>query len=488
MENRNSFISISLIISLYLGALFFSATASAISPTSTENYNCAANPTWFSAPSMPLEVKKSARDGTSNFCDFYQFSWQAFAYLMAPSSSDKRLRNFEDRNQYPELRVDSSGAPANSCDSSSKGTTLFVRNVKSGLAGDPFLIPERIGQAGGGATIYDQQGNVVYYDIKFDRGTCDVEKVKDQANFPSGTTELKTAWKVIKDGDTPSNYITMEARIGSDKKTTLLGMIGFHIAIATKDHPEFVWATFEHNTNIPNCVAPKTGVNWSFISAACESALANQDNSAIIQCNFNHPTKQSSITGTPTEICRYYANGSAPGDPHYDENVGDITSLNTNVQPYLKGEAFSVLSNYFNLGALWLSDPSKDSDISNQRGSLRLANAVAETDYMDVNLDAPFISNCFGCHNYKGTAKPSEGKNTTSGALSHIFDDIAVGLGQCLDVQTKEVINNQDQANQLCPKTCAGSSSRLNWNGQWTNQSAQTAKQLPMTVCGCCGS
>jgi hypothetical protein len=153
---------------------------------------------------------------------------------------------------------------------------------------------------------------------------------------------------------------------------------------------------------------------------------------------------------------------------------------------YLTGR-FAILQNYFNLGALWVSDPTHSSTIGNQRGSLRLANSVMETDFQDVDLTANFISNCFGCHNYTGTSTPASGKNTTSGSLSHIFDDIVAGSKQCVDVQASQVINGHAQAQSQCPTTCTGSSKYLTWNGQWTNQDAKTGQQLPMTVCGCCG-
>lgn len=39
---------------------------------------CPVDPSWISNPSMPVEVKKSGSDGSSTFCDFYQFSNQAF--------------------------------------------------------------------------------------------------------------------------------------------------------------------------------------------------------------------------------------------------------------------------------------------------------------------------------------------------------------------------------------------------------------------------
>lgn len=454
--------------------------------TPSTTFNCPADPTWFSSPSMPTEVKQSAGPGDSTFCDFYQFSWQAFAYLMAPSANNPKVLNFEDTTQFHELEVNADGTPANSCDAQVTGKTLFVRSVKPADGGTEFVIPERIGQAGGGATIYDQNQNVVYYDVRFGKSLCDVDSVKTQMNFPGGTTELKTAWKVLGTGDDQSKFITIQAQIGADKNTTTLGMIGFHIAIATPNHPEFVWATFEHDVNVPDCAAPTSASGWSFTSAACATALQKQDKKAIEQCNFNNATAQTSVTGTPTEICRDFPYGSAPTDLKYAENVGDITSLNNNVQPYLKG-SFAILQNYFNLGALWVSDPTHSSAIANQRGSLRLANSVMETDFQDVDLTASFISNCFGCHNYTGTSTPASGKNTTSGSLSHIFDDIVAGSKQCVDVQASQVINGQAQAQAQCPSTCTNSSKYFNWNGQWTNQDAKTGQQLPMTVCGCCG-
>ena len=462
--------------------------------SSTAAFNCAADASWFSSPSLPGEVKKSGSDGSSTFCDFYQFTWQTFAYLMAPSKANPNLRNYEDTTQYYELEANSDGTAANSCDSKHDSHTFFIRTMKPVEGGTTFLIPERIGQAGGGATIYDQDGNVVYYDVRFSKSMCDVNGIKQLQNFPGGTTELKTAWKVMTAKDDRTKSITIDTKIGSQSGTTTLGMIGFHIAVATPDHPEFVWGTFEHQTNSPDCVTPANPDGWSFASPTCTKDLQNHDALGIVQCRFNNPQPQTATTGTATQICREYPYGSKNGDLKYSENTEDITSLNANVQPYLTG-SFAVLNNYFNVGALWVSDITQSSiinqpgaaQVGNQRGSLRLANTVAETEYQGVNLSANFVSNCFGCHNYVGTSTPASGKNTTSGNLSHIFDDIAVGSKQCLDVQAAKVINNEQQAKANCPSVCTNASSQFAWNGQWTNQDAKTHQQLPMTVCGCCG-
>ncbi|MCL1094066.1 mannan-binding lectin [Shewanella kaireitica] len=475
----------------------------------TSTANCSAESSWFTSPSMPSEVKTSDGPGDSSFCDFYQFSWQTFAYLMAESKNDPSVINFQDNTQFNQLELNLDGSPANSCDDKHDSQVLFIRTAKHEENGTDIVIPEMIGQAGGGATIYDQNGNVVYYDVRFSKNMCNVKAIQQLQNFPAGTTEMKTAWKVLGENDDPNDFITMDANITpvvsdqSNTKKTKLGMIGFHVAVATQAHPEFVWATFEHKVNSPDCTLPQETTGWSFASQECSAGLKNNQ----AGCEFNNPTKQSKVTGKPTQICRMYPYGSSEGDLKFQDNVDSIKSLNANVQPYLNGN-FEVLKNYFNVGALWVSDINKGSyttptngqavtQISNQRGSLRLANTVAETEYQEVNTaainlngksspSAGFVSNCFGCHNYEGL--DSNISNTTSNSLSHIFDDIAVGSKQCLDVQAANIINSNTQAKADCPTTCSNSSSKLKWNGQWTNQNASTGAQLAKSVCGCCAN
>jgi hypothetical protein len=448
--------------SLFSDIVNASSSVSDEPAAASQTASCVADASWFRKPSLPQEVKKSGADGSSNFCDFYQFSWQAFAYLMAPTSQDPKLRNFTDQQQFPELEVKADGQPANSCDDEHQSFSLFVRGGKP-VAGDTsFILPQRIDQAGKQhATIYDQNGNVVYYDVRFSRNLCAVEQISKLQNFPGGTTELKTAWKVLGKTDDPSKFLTIDAKIGEQTATTRLGMIGFHLAIATPDHPEFIWATFEHQSNVPDCAKAVRNVGWSFTSPACAAALTKGDQAAISKCQFNNAANHQALQGAPTEICRVYPDGSEPTDLKYAENVMAIRALNQGVQPFLQGQ-FAVLTNYFNVGALWVSDPAKGSAFpsapgkgqsenpaNNQRGSLRLANTVAETVHQNVDFSANFVSNCFGCHQYTGTSNPA--KNTTSGSLSHIFDDIVAGQGLCLDTALG-VIAAKD-ANNNCRQT-----------------------------------
>lgn len=463
-------------------------TAPAIGTSPVQVANCPVDPAWVTNPSLPTEVKKSGADGSSNFCDFYQFSTQAFLYLMAPTSGGS-MRNFQQQSQFHVLEFNGD-KPGNSCDKDVTSLTLRTSLDKS-VPGSSMST----GQAGSNATIYAQDGNVIYYEVRFNKSLCDltgsaVEQQKQGIkNFPAGTYELKFAWKPLSAAEVAANEFVMQNSVLDGKQVTL-GLVGMHMAIATQDHPEFVWATYEHNRNSPNCSASvdQSKTAWTFASQACTAGLPGTAKEGD-QCAFNEPPKNTSApTGTPTNICRVYPYGTASADSNAAENVADIYQQNTNMQAALgQGPAsMQVLNNYFTVGALWVSDIGQSSGgvgVPNERGSLRLANTVAETDYQNVDINSQkFISNCFGCHNYAGTnAQPSN--NITSQALSHIFRDIVTGKGLSVDVSAGQTIADNSQAPAICggeTGVCYKSAHYLKWNGQWTNANSSAG-----SVCGC---
>ena len=416
-----------LIMALSIVLLFsntVNAASDTVSATPETTYTCPASSDWVTNPNPPAEIP----GGGTDFCQFYQFAWQWFLYLMSPSSSDPAIRNFQDTSNYPILQA----SGTDSCsDTASSKPQLFVRMVKDGDAGGESVIPERIGQAGGGATIYDQNRNVVFYTVQFDRGLC---SASDSGNLPVGTTELKLAWRVIEEAD-KANYIWMEADIvptdGNDVQD-LLGLVGFHMAKGTKDHPEFVWASYEHKNNVPNCIDAGAQTGWSFTSDTCVSCLNTPTQDCFNSCKFNQAQAASSLTGTPTEICRVFRDGTAEGDNKADENFADVDTLNDQlvgpdgiITKLSSSNPMAILANYFNLGGLWVSDPSQSATSSNQRGSLQLANPVMETTFQGtisisdgkIANSTNGVVNCFGCHIY------TPDQTATSG-LSHIFDEI----------------------------------------------------------------
>ncbi|MDX1721571.1 MAG: mannan-binding lectin [Pseudomonas sp.] len=437
-------------------------------PAHADASACNASASWISNPSPPGEVPEGA---SADFCDFYQFSWQWFLDLVSPAAADPSQRNFQVAANYPLLQADG----VDSCAANAPLQAVFVRVEKAKGANGPFVVPERTGQAGGGDTIYDQNGSVVFYDIRFSRNLCNVGQIQAAPNFPAGTTELKSAWRIIGEAEKP-DYFWMEADIDGVPGNELLGMIGFHMVIATALHPEFIWATFEHRSNVPECSepvpAPATG--WSFTSATCAAQLPDVNGT----CSFNSAQPSSSLTGTPTEICRVNHDGSNPADHEGASNIAIIDGLNTQIQGFLAAlpsdNPMAVWQNYMNVGALWENDISQPSStIANQRGSMRLANAVMETTFQNVDLNSSFVSNCFGCHNYE----VAESNTLPAAGLSHIFDDIMQGQCKATDVQAGPIWSN-NEAQEKCAQTCKD---KGGWNGNWT-----TTVPGEMSVCGCC--
>ncbi len=417
------------------------ATVSAPAPAAATP-TCPIDATWVQKPSLPSEV--DTRGETQDLCDFYRFSWQSFLYLASPtSSSADSVRNFQDHQAYPVLQLSGDSCAA----AQPAAAQLFVSAGKEMAADGPFTIPERINQARDEDVIYDQptapatEGNAVYYDIRFSRSTL-CPKPPASGDLPAGTIEMKTAWRDISalPASEQEKYFTMDTVItGVTKQAVTLGLIGFHLAQSTPEHPEMVWATFEHKANAPDCISPSATTGWSFTSGVCAACLEPSAKSRpeCSSCAWNEGVAGTSLTGTPTEICRVFPDGTHAGDDQAGSNVAFIDSTNQQlVEPggYLTlpsaPAGMSVWQNYFLVGGIWLNQddsPSSSSDIADQRGSIQLANTVMETGFQGTYTWAnsggsvePENTNCFLCHIY------TKGSTATYG-LSHIVDNISGG-------------------------------------------------------------
>ncbi len=407
----------------------FSYTPDQAAPlTQSSLATCMASSDWVTQPNPPNEIPG---DG-ENFCQFYQFSWQWFLYLMSPSASDASLRNFQNTQDYPILQVEGE----DSCSSKATEPVFFLRMVKDPKDESEFVLPERISQAGGGATIYSQNKDVVFYSISFGRDLCTAPK---EGNLPVDTTEIKTAWKTIRE-DEKANYIWINADVipesGAPVKETL-GLVGYHLARGTSKHPELIWTSYEHKSNAPNCLNPSASVepedSWSFLSEPCSQCLASPSADCFKSCKYNKAQKAKKLTAeTPSEICRVFPQGTAPGDSKGEENISDVNALNDQIvgdngilTQLPASDPMAVMANYFNIGGLWLNENSEDASMASQRGSLQLENATMETTYQgDLTLKKSKIKssknnalNCFTCHKYTRN-------HTATSQLSHIFDDI----------------------------------------------------------------
>src|SRR5262249_50785237 len=154
----------------------------------------------------------------------------------------------------------------------------------------------------------------------------------------------KLAWKQLTSKDDASRYFVMEADVDGVPGNEKLGLIGFHLALATPLHPEMVWSSFEHIDNSAECNnSTEDNKSWSFTSKTC---IDNPSN-----CTFNVAvTPGKSSGGTPTEICTVHPGGMEPNDPNFNKNSVALNDLNIQINAFLselgKDNPMSVWKNY----------------------------------------------------------------------------------------------------------------------------------------------
>lgn len=359
------------------------------------------------------------------------------------------------------------------------------------------------GQAGGGGVLITPQGEIVHYGVStnnvyayyqtgvksttnpanfqgelatdFPTTAADLTAITTYADSTFGTNglasgdalamELKTAWVDAASLDNPEDYVTALATVAtfdhtSETKWTETGttvkrvaLVGMHVVGSVNNHPEMVWATFEHINNAPqngylylttfNTIGVMSydgngGLTWLFNDAPHESLTpVLQVVERAAYAGSPPPPSINADSGEtigPNTVVRINPWGDAPlqGLPdaaaQYDGNSNTITrttdliSLNRSVLNWIGGG--DVRSNYIQTGSIWSSGgpdaiPTGGSDPT-LRGTRRLANTSMETfhQFPDSSGTGSFKpENCFGCHSVSTNTSPSQG-------VSHIFDSL----------------------------------------------------------------
>jgi hypothetical protein len=378
----------------------------------------------------------------SNHCDFAQFSWQSFLSLMQlgdPNTGQLVFETYMDTDgMFP-----ASGSP-----------------TPWGKEPWPLTLTE-ITQAGSGNDIIAQSKVEVYYDMSVNQtmyNYINTNALYNATCFNNGVTaqdihmpptvstdtsdesiELKTAWLPMASCN-PKQYHCTTALINGQKST--VGLIGLHIVHKLPDHQEWIWSTFEHVDNAPDCAKitnPPSGYSsWNFFKtgfvatgSAC-SACASEDGSG---CNQN---TQCNVFVSETQvpnICRVTPLASVTcnsGDTNLNDDPNNTACLNASVQSILGSS--SVWSNYQLVGTIWFkpgmsapdnsgqTPPSGQSIVGNlpTGGSTQmLANSVMETYTQAAD------PNCFSCHTNTFKAFSAQSAETSGHAdFSHIFNRI----------------------------------------------------------------
>ena len=412
--------------------------------SSTSVSECLAPASWFVTVNntrntpAPNEGPTSvfANNATVSNCDFHQWSWQKFLWL---------TNEVNGRPQFMDslIQVSSSGQKLDQnkgiilTDTAQASSTTDILKTPNYASGVP-------------------PSTTVYYSIFMDKllyatmlkygplAKKDPSALKD-ITFPVGALELKTSWinaSVLK--DTTTYYITNGLINGVKTRVALLGM---HVVGVVENHPEFVWATFEHENlapaydwakATPTTDAPVTStVDYPFFNKSTTATVKNITSGNGVYTDIFSVYKY----GVPVEKAmkgsfnvQLYMETSQNGS----ENFNNIRTINESVKKQLKG----VWNNYFYNGSLWINTEgyvgtksqaalldslsyklSKSEPGKLTRGSVAAYNITMET-YVQVGFGKPSsihgttvgnLVNCFSCHN-------TSSENTVSPLfISHVF-------------------------------------------------------------------
>lgn len=238
----------------------------------------------FGYPGLTNDVQNANEDSQSPFDNM---AWQMFVALNQPGASGSGYvwGDF--------IRVEEvfGHTPASPC-ANPDNLPVFEIAAKSG--GQPSDRTEEFLQAATNLPLIDRNGNWALFDrrmndveLKYLKNsqwdlttlagqeafveaghTVDFTESEPKMNGTLGAMELKMAWRILDPGkgDDPSAYITTRGLVavdsslvyGSDQPIcdeVTLGLVGFHILQKNPKHgvllPEWIWASFEHQDNVP---------------------------------------------------------------------------------------------------------------------------------------------------------------------------------------------------------------------------------------------
>lgn len=368
---------------------------------------------WWESPGLkPFFINPNGGSPTSD-CDFQVWSWTAFVNVMQTDPATK-LPRLLSLPTYDDLKSGNTARFA----IGPRTLTLKPRGQK----------PKSMGsfeQAGSQGVLIDQNGRAVYYATQMEPiyfgftqkyfGPSNYAKASPTLAYPIGATVYKSAWRILADGENPTDAFTTTATIdllesdgqgglktsGQTQSGVRVALIGVHVVGVIKDHPEFAWATFEQVKNSPDLPAnlsPKSGdpVSQQQFTFYKAGTPANQSNVQPAAMTINAQTQQISPI---TNVFRQFAFGGATPALR----VTDIQQINTAFQAKIPEESSkigTVFANYKLIGTVWMAPntlkPGDGNMDSEAIGSVDLADSTLETFVQGTG------TNCFSCHSTSG--------------------------------------------------------------------------------------
>ncbi len=403
-----------------------------------------------------------ANNATVTNCDFQRWSWQKFLWL----TNDVNGTPFFLENM---TQVSSIG------DTLGKGSTVILTDTSQASGISDIL------KSNTDAATYQ---NTVYYSILANdvllntlktyapmaNNPADSNKLEG-VTFPVGALEMKTSWlNASALGADSSTYYITDGEING--KPARVALLGIHVVGIVENHPEFIWATFEHDELAPM-------YDWSEATHTSDANVTSSTGYPLFTANAKATTENiTSGAGINTNVFNVYDHGvpveiNAAGQKEYMatsqtnalENLQNIQDLNASVKDQLS----DVWRNYFLNGSIWINtegyegveaqaalldslsyqlSSSSPGDLT--RGSVAAYNITMETyvqfGFGTSNIYSTTVSdlaNCFSCHNANYAGKNSPLK------ISHLFNGYSGRLEGMSKKEVKETHVQVMRANAI---------------------------------------
>lgn len=245
--------------------------------------------------------------------------------------------------------------------------------------------------------------------------------------FSVGDAVVKATWYRLDSGEAaPKGAYTTQAEVpiveqqcgalGCKVVTTgqfeiaTVALVGMHVVGNTNNHPEFIWATFEHKMNSPKFAdnsfvfdASKSDArNFTFYKAGTpfgqQTLLVNTNPSSGPVVNFD------ATTGKLSPVTQVVQMNRTGGDTQ-PNGPANIAKLNSVSQAQLKQiNASTPFQNYDLIGTVWFkpniyvtTTPNwQNLNQTNAVGAISLMNSTAETFLQSAKGQQG--NNCFECH------------------------------------------------------------------------------------------
>ncbi|MEW7279226.1 hypothetical protein ABW636_11590 [Aquimarina sp. 2201CG1-2-11] len=439
--------------------------------------NCIAPADWFTIVDGTRKTPAPDEGPTSVFannetvtnCDFHQWSWQKFLWLTNETKGQPMFLN--DLKQ-----VTSHGQKLER-----KNGIVLTDTAQASGASDILKTPKFASGTPPSTTVYYAIFmNDLLYDAMIKYAPIAKENpdaVKD-ITYPIGALELKTSWIDVKALPDASSYFVTDGEINGVK--TKVALLGIHVVGVVENHPEFIWATFEHESLAPDydwskatptSDAPITSTtNYPFFNKEDTATVKNITSGNGIYTNIFSVYKY----GTPVEIksidnknVQVFMKSSQNGS----QNFNNIRIINKSVKEQLSG----IWNNYFYNGSIWIDTAGyvgtkaqaalldslsvSSGGLHNAdttalaRGSVAAYNITMET-YVQVGFHSDGIYttkvgdlvNCFLCHS------TSHGKQNSPLNLSHVYNGYLDSLNGLSKTETKlkhiQLVRERSQQNK----------------------------------------